>query len=130
VATTPLRLLAIARYSSLGQSIPVNTCGIGVPDIDNGTLDGLAGVDIDVLHLQEEIDTVGVEFLPHILPHELTPDVVGAVSNGRSKDGAGVSAEDVLLRGVGPVVQDAGLVVVNGFPLLEGSKVAAPLLRV
>lgn len=65
------------------EVIPVDTGGIGVPDIHHRALYRPAGVDVDVLHLKGEVDTVTVLLLSDVLAQNLSPDVVGAVGNGR-----------------------------------------------
>lgn len=99
-----------------------------MPNIDQSTLHRQASVDIDVLHLEEEVDTITVLVLLDVLTDHFTPDVVGAIGDGGSQNGAGVGAEDVGLGGLGGVVKETGLVVVDGFPLLEGSQVTAELV--
>jgi hypothetical protein len=54
-----------------------------LPDVNQCTLHRSAGIDINVLHLKENIDTIGVQVLLDILAHNLTPDIVRAVSDGR-----------------------------------------------
>ena len=59
-----------------------------------------ASVDIDVLHLEEQVDTITVLVLLDVLTDNFSPDVVGAIGDGGSEDGAGVGAEDVGLGGL------------------------------
>jgi hypothetical protein len=66
-----------------GEFIPVDTGGVGVPDIHHSALHRLAGVDVDVLHLKGDVDTVAVLVLLDVLTQNLSPDVVWAVGNGR-----------------------------------------------
>lgn len=98
--------------------VPVDASSIGIPDINVGTRNGLAGVDIDVLNLEEDVDAITVQLLSHVFPSHLAPDVVRAVGDRGCEDGTGVSAEDCLLMSVGSVVQDTGLVVIDGLPFL------------
>lgn len=103
-----------------GESLPVDASSIGVPDINVGTLDGPASVDIDVLHLEEEVDTITVQLLSHVFPSHLPPNVIRAVGDRGCEDGTGVAAEDCLFMSVGSVVQDTSLVVVDSLPFFQG----------
>lgn len=65
-----------------------------MPDVDDSSRHGLAGVDVNVLHLEEDIHTIGVKLLFDVLTHNFTPDIVGTVSNSGRQNCASVSAED------------------------------------
>jgi hypothetical protein len=74
--------------------VPVDTGGVGLPNIDECTQNWPASVDIDVLDLQEGVHALRVEIFLHVLAHHLTPNIVGTVGDGRSQDAAGVGSED------------------------------------
>lgn len=109
-------------------NLPVDTGGIGLPNIDDCSRNGLAGVHVDVLHLEEYIDTLRVQLFLDILAHDLTPDVVWTVSDGGRQDKASVGTEDNRLRSRGAVIKDASAVVVDSLPFLQSGKVTAPFL--
>lgn len=75
-------------------NLPVDTGGIGLPNIDNGSRHGLTGVDVDVLNLEEDIHTFRVLLFLDILTHNLTPDIVGTVSDSGRQNKAGVGTKD------------------------------------
>jgi hypothetical protein len=100
-----------------------------LPDVNQRTLHRSAGIDINVLHLKENIDTIGVQVLLDILAHNLTPDIVRAVGDGRRQNAASISSKDHRLRSRGAIIQNASAVMVNSLPLLQSSKVTTPLLR-
>lgn len=101
----------------------VDTGGVAVPDIDGDGRDGLTGVDVDVLNLEKDIDTVAPLRLLDVGAHVLADDVIRTISDLGSKDTAGVSREDILEGSEHVVRSDAGLVVVDGLPSLKSSKV-------
>lgn len=76
------------------RNLPVDTGGIGLPNIDDGSRHGLAGVDVDVLNLEEDIHTFRVLLFLDILTHDLTPDIVGTVRDSGRQNEAGVSTKD------------------------------------
>lgn len=76
------------------RNLPVHTGGIGLPDVDDSSRNRLAGVHVNVLHLEENIHSIGVKLLLDILTHDLTPDIVGTVSDSGRQNCASVSAED------------------------------------
>lgn len=110
--------------------IPVDTSGIGLPNIDQSTRNGSAGVDVNVLHLQRDVHTVRVQILLHVLTDHFAPDVVRAVGNGGGKNAAGVGGKHDRLGGGRAIVKDTGLVVVDSLPLLESSQITTPFLGV
>jgi hypothetical protein len=91
----------------------VVTCGVAVPDVDVDFGDGLAGRDIKVLNFHVKRNT-GLAF-SEVLADLLVDDVVWAVGVLGGEDAGGVSAEDSSLGCVDGVVDDACLVVVDGF---------------
>ena len=107
--------------------IPVYTSGIGLPDINQRSWDGFAGVDIDVLHLKENIHTIGVQVFLHVLAHDFAPDIVRAVGDRGRQDAACVGGKNDRLGRGGAVVQDSGAVVVNCLPPLERGEVTTLL---
>jgi hypothetical protein len=110
--------------------IPVDTGGIGLPDINQSARDGSAGVDVNVLHLQGDVHTIGVQILLHILTDHLAPDVVWTVGNGGGQNAAGVGGKHDRLGSGRAIVEDTSLVVVDCLPLLEGGQVTTPFLGV
>lgn len=75
-------------------NLPVDTGGIGLPNIDDGSRHRLARVDVDVLNLEEDIHTFRVLLFLDILTHDLTPDIVGTVRDSGRQNKAGVSTKD------------------------------------
>lgn len=111
-----------------GLDAGVDTGGVAVPDVDGDLGDGIAGVDVDVLDLEEDGDTVAELGLDDVGAHVLADDVVGAVGDLRGEDAGGVGAEDVFAGGEDTVGGLAGHVVVDGLPGVELVEVAAVLL--
>ena len=100
--------------------IPVDSGGISVPDIHVDALYRFAGIDIEILNLQVEVDTIAVHVLLDILPNKLASDVVGANGDLGRENTARVGAENGIFRSVHGVVQRTGLVVVDGLIGLQG----------
>jgi hypothetical protein len=80
--------------SKSSRNSPVHTGGIGLPDVDDSSRDRLAGVHVNVLHLEEDIHAIGVQVLLDILTHNLTPDIVWTVSDSGRQNCASVGTED------------------------------------
>lgn len=108
----------------------VDTGGVRAPDVDGDGGNGRAGADVDVLHLEVQVDTVGVLGLLHVGAEVLALDIVGTGGDLRGQDARGVGLEDGLQRSEHVVVADPGVVVVYCLPLLKGSQVTAVLLGV
>lgn len=89
----------------------------------------MAAVNVDVLHLKVQINTIRVFLLLDILANRLAPGIVRSIRDGWGQDTAGVCAEDDILRHVGGVAHHIGLVVFDGFPFLEFREGAAGVLR-
>lgn len=106
----------------------VNARGITVPDVDVEATDRLAGVDVDVLDVEVEVDAGLTLF--DVRAHKLTEDVVGSSGDFRSEYAGGVGGEDGCGVGVEGVVELACHVVVHGFESLEVGEITAELLGV
>lgn len=100
-----------------------------MPNINKGTLDRTAAVDINILHLEIHIDTIRVLLFFDILADHLAPDIIWPVGDSRGQDAAGVCAEDNILRHEEVVTQYTGLVVLDGFPFLELREGTTGVLR-
>lgn len=61
----------------------VGSSGIAVPDVDSDCRDGLARVGVDVLDLEENVDSIGPLRLLDVRAHELAGDVVRTVGDLR-----------------------------------------------
>ncbi len=110
-----------------GGDAAVDAGGVAVPDVDGDGGDGLAGVGVDVLHLEVHVDAVARLGLLDVRPEVLADDVVRAVGDLGRQDAAGVGAEDVLERGEHVVIVDARHVVVDRLPLLHVRKLTLVL---
>ena len=104
------------------QFLPVNSSGIGLPDINKKIRERLAGVHIDVLDLNMHGDTLRISFFNNILANILAPDVVRTVGNDRGKDAAWFAIEDGsrIVRTI-----SAGLVVYSRLPLAQLIRITA-----
>ena len=101
--------------------LPVDTGGVCLPHVDDSTRHRTAGVHINVLHLDEAVDAIGVLLLADILAHHLAPDIVRAVGDGGGQNRAGVATEDDGVRRVEGVIKESSMIVVDGLPFLESS---------
>lgn len=111
-----------AVQAALASSVDarVDAGAVAVPDVEEHVGDGLAGVDVDELHLQVQGDTKLV--LGDVLLDELAGNEVWADGVLWREDAAGVAAEE---HGGILAVNGAGHVVVDGLELLEGSEITA-----
>lgn len=81
-----------------GLNAGVDTCGVAVPDVDGHRRNSLAGIDIDILHLEEQVDALAVKAFLNIGPELLSHNIVGSICDIRGENTAGVGAENVLER--------------------------------
>lgn len=114
-----------SRRMATVACLPVHASGIGVPNVDVDVWDWLASLNVVVLNLQVEWDTLTVDVLDDVGADHFTPDVVWSIGDRRSEDGACDSVKDISLRSVGIVVEDASPVVVNGLPFGEIGGIAS-----
>lgn len=112
-----------------GVDARVDARGVAVPDVDGDGGDRRARVDVDVLHLEEDVDAVAPLRLLDVGAHLLAHDVVGAHGDLGRQDTARVGAEDLLNRGEHVVVVGGRHVVVDSLPCLEVSERALVLSR-
>lgn len=112
------RVPFISSVVSRNRDTTVDTSGIRFPDVNKSTRDRAAGVDIDVLDFEMNINTVRVELLFHILADNFTPHIVGTVGNGRGQDAAGVGAKGLILgvENLRAIAHCQSVVVVDGLP--------------
>jgi len=90
-----------------------------VPDIDIHIRHRLTCLDVDVLSLDVEIDTLRIECLLDILADELASDIVRAISHLRCNDTARIGAENLGCGSVSVEAVAAGEVVIDGFEGFE-----------
>lgn len=124
----PLIILSVEFMTAELVSIPVNASSVSVPDINIDTGNWLASVDINVLNLKVEVNTLTVQVLLHILADDLASNVVWSVGNLGGQDRTSVGTEDEVFRCVKAIVGKASLVVVDDFIFFECGKIAAVLL--
>ena len=110
-----------------GIDARVHARGVAIPDIDGDAGNGLAGVDVDVLHLKEHVDALAVLRLDHVGTEILASYVIRTVGDGGRQYTASVGVKNGLKRCEGIIVVDTSLVMVDGFPGLEILKVSAVL---
>lgn len=127
-ATEISRVVPIRSVVTAGGDAGVDSSGIAIPDVDPDLRHRFACIDIDVLDLEIDVDTIGVFLLFDVLANLLPYDVVRSSSDLWSHNTAGVGAKDDVGRGVRVVVDEAGLVVVDGFKGLKSGQVTLELL--
>lgn len=119
----------IGSVVARGADSRVNTSGVAVPDVDSHGRDGRAVADVDVLHLEEQGNSVAPLRFNDIGAHLLADDVVRAIRDFGGQNAAGVGAEDVV-EGSEHVVRDGTRhVVVDILPSLKRRQVTAVFLR-
>lgn len=101
--------------------LPVDTSGVCLPHVDDSTRHRTADVHINILHLDEAVDTIRVLLLADILAHHLAPDIVRTVGDGGGQNRAGVATKDDGVRRVERVIKESNIIVVDGLPFLESS---------
>lgn len=97
----------------------VDTSGIAVPHVDGDARDGLASVDINVLHFQEHLNALGELRLDGVRAEVFAGYVVWAVGDLWCQNTAGVCVEDIGDACERIIIEDACLVVVDGLPGLD-----------
>lgn len=108
----------------------VNTCRVGVPNVDSDIGNGRAVGNIHVLDLEEQIDALGPLGLLNVAAEVFANHVVRTSGDLRSEDAGRVRIEDGLEGREHIVVADASVVVVHRLPLLKGSQITTVLLGV
>lgn len=106
----------------------VDTSGVGVPDVHSDGGHRGTGADINVLDLEEQIQTIRVDRLLDVGTEVLSLNVVRTSSHLGSEDARGVGIEDILKGGEHVPIRNASVVMVHCLPLLKSSQVAAVLL--
>lgn len=106
----------------------VDTSGVGVPDIHSDGGDRGTSADINVLDLEEKVETIRVDRLLDVGTEVLSLNVVRTSSHLRSENARGVGIKDVLEGSEHVPIRNASVVVVDRLPLLKGSQVTAVLL--
>lgn len=122
-------VVTVCRVVATGRDTRVNTSGVSIPDIDPNIGNRLAGIDINVLNLEVEINTITVQVLLDVTTNLLASDIVRTISDLGSQDTASVGGEDRSFKGRVVAVNLISLIVIDSFELLEGSQVTPELLR-
>lgn len=121
---------SIGSIISRSVDARVDTSGVGVPDVHSDSGHRCTGADVNVLHLEEQVETIRPDRLLDIGAEVLSLDVVRASSHLGSEDARSVGIKDILERSEHVPVVDTSVVVVDRLPLLKVSQVTAILLGV
>lgn len=111
-----VRVVTITRRNNTR----IDASGVGVPKVEVHSFNRLASTNVDELELQMQWYTLLT--IGNILANVLAGDIIRPVRDLRSQDARSVGAEEGGCAGRGGVPK-AGLVVVDNFERLKGSKV-------